>query len=280
MKIYDFAAREIKKNISYINRYAKQILKDSDPEAVHNFRVFVRRLRSFLQTLAPLYPKVYIKSLQQELKKIANTTSQLRDLEVMLSILQSLTISEQNQSEFQKWTASIESQEGMERNLIKDKLKDPSFLFPLEQLKALLLLPVSGKNNIWVEDFARSLLSKKKQTWLDRKRKIDRYLEDEIWLHDLRIESKKMRYTIEFYSQFLPLDFQNTGKAAKKMQSTLGDVHDCDFILFRMSHDLTLSDKLKNEVREKILQNREGYINKLRRKKSTAEIIIPGSDTV
>lgn len=280
MKIYDFTAREIKKNISYINRYAKQILKDSDPEAVHNFRVFVRRLRSFLQTLGPLYPKVYIKSLQQELKKIANTTSQLRDLEVMLGILQSLTISEQNQAEFQKWMISIETQEGMERNLIKDKLKDPSFLFPLEQLKALLLLPVSEKDNIWVEDFSRSLLSKKKQTWLDRKRKIDRYLEDEIWLHDLRIESKKMRYTIEFYSQFLPLDFQNTGKAAKKMQSTLGDVHDCDFILFRMNHDLTLSDKLKNEVREKILQNRQSYINKLRRKKSTAEIIIPGSDTV
>ena len=53
------------------------------PDAVHQYRVAARRLRSVLQAFEPLVDEVWARSLRAELGWIASVLSQARDREVL-----------------------------------------------------------------------------------------------------------------------------------------------------------------------------------------------------
>ncbi len=48
--------------------------------------------------------------------------------------------------------------------------------------------------------------------------------------HDMRIAAKRLRYVLEIFSQCLGEEANAARRAAKQLQSTLGDLHDCDLM--------------------------------------------------
>ena len=50
-------------------------------------------------------------------------------------------------------------------------------------------------------------------------------------LHDLRIATKRVRYTLEVFAEFLPLESQNFVKDLTRLQDELGALHDSEVML-------------------------------------------------
>ena len=46
--------------------------------------------------------------------------------------------------------------------------------------------------------------------------------------HDMRIAAKRMRYTMELFSDFYEKEFKEFIRIIKRLQELLGDLHDCD----------------------------------------------------
>jgi CHAD domain-containing protein len=47
-------------------------------------------------------------------------------------------------------------------------------------------------------------------------------------LHDMRIAAKRLRYALELFNQCWDRSLQTYAKNAARMQTALGEVHDCD----------------------------------------------------
>jgi CHAD domain-containing protein len=52
--------------------------------------------------------------------------------------------------------------------------------------------------------------------------------------HDLRIAAKRLRYVLEIFAPCLGGEARVARDAAKRLQSVLGDVHDCDLMLAKV----------------------------------------------
>src|SRR4051794_38610615 len=59
----------------------------ADPEAIHDFRVAIRRLRSVLRPVRPVYGRRRMRALAEGLKRVADATGTLRDEEVLRETL-------------------------------------------------------------------------------------------------------------------------------------------------------------------------------------------------
>jgi len=49
--------------------------------------------------------------------------------------------------------------------------------------------------------------------------------------HDMRIAAKRLRYLLEIFAGCVGEEAEEARRAAKRLQSTLGDLHDCDLML-------------------------------------------------
>lgn len=52
--------------------------------------------------------------------------------------------------------------------------------------------------------------------------------------HDLRIAAKRLRYVLEIFAPCLGGEAKAARDAAKRLQSVLGDLHDCDLMLAKV----------------------------------------------
>lgn len=52
--------------------------------------------------------------------------------------------------------------------------------------------------------------------------------------HDLRIAAKRLRYALEIFAPCLGEEAEAARRAAKRLRSVLGDLHDCDLMLARV----------------------------------------------
>ena len=52
--------------------------------------------------------------------------------------------------------------------------------------------------------------------------------------HDMRIAAKRLRYVLEIFAPCLGEEADTARGAAKRLQSVLGDLHDCDLMLTKV----------------------------------------------
>jgi CHAD domain-containing protein len=69
--------------------------------------------------------------------------------------------------------------------------------------------------------------------------------------HDMRIAAKRLRYLLEIFEPCLGEEAKAARRAAKQLQSTLGDLHDCDLMLPKVEHIPSLAGLLR-ERRERL----------------------------
>lgn len=54
--------------------------------------------------------------------------------------------------------------------------------------------------------------------------------------HEMRIAGKRLRYVLEIFAPCLASEAKAARDAAKRLQSVLGDLHDCDLMLAKVEH--------------------------------------------
>ncbi len=241
----------------------KAALDFSNPEGVHDMRVASRRVRSALRDFAPHLRKTKIAASTKHLREIADTLGVVRDYDVAIIALEKL----------QK-KANPEISSGLQRIIDDQKAKlDPARkelvqalnYKKLSQLKrsfrhaivdsivsqAATKQPASGttvKSGPSYKVYARSTLLKRLKDLealspsLYKPQKVKP-------LHEMRIAAKRLRYAIELFAACWGDQLGVFSRQVAQMQSSLGELHDCDLWIEHFGKQLSrLKKKASSEL--------------------------------
>lgn len=265
----DWASLAIKKHFQKVIKHEADVLKDRNPEDLHQMRVGMRRLRSAITGFAPVIdlPKP---AQEKKIGKIARRLGTLRDLDVLREALQNRYkpalpseeqkslkaalehLDKQRQQALEQVKETLEHDEYQSlKQSLKKWLKEPSYQeiaqMPIQEVLPDLLLP----------ELSKLLLH---PGWLVgtevKKGEIDivKHLEPEMVeqqlaaqgaaLHSLRKETKRIRYQMEVFSEFYGESYAAYLKDVKAIQENLGQMQD-SFVLAEFLTDV-LHSKIKN----------------------------------
>ena len=232
-----------------------KVIKDKDPEKLHQMRVGVRRLRSTINALEialDLPPTITDKNLG----KIGRTLGKLRDLDVLMAELndnyrpqlpkkeqQSLdevlvSLHKQRKHKLQQVRKTLKGQFYLDfKQELSDWLSKPmyqpigdldlKFVLPdllLPQVSLLLLHPG------WLVGVKPETIKTGNEiqtTPMSDTKAVEKLLNrQETILHDLRKVVKKARYNLELFTQFYDVKYQDYVRQIEQVQEVLGDIQD------------------------------------------------------
>lgn len=217
-----------------------------DDEAVHDFRVALRRLRTLLRPARRVFGKKRLRSIADGLREFASATGALRDEEVLRETLAALELDGDARAAVDAWLSQQAQREQEAR----------------AQVRALLLRDRSGKKGAR-DDAGRKALRlsphldrlerrvRRRKARKQRAEKLARRTvadalggvralatrdpEDSAAMHALRIRCKRLRYSAEAFAPLLGERAERTAKSASRLQRRLGQLHDLDEAIARMS---------------------------------------------
>ncbi len=205
-----------------------------DIEYVHEMRVATRRLRAAMRTFAKAV-KGGFQAERAELRALADAFGAARDCDVLLDFLGRYRQSapEAHRPLLDRLIRSEKSRRRRHyRRLLATYRSEPCTAF-LEGLYRKLRLPAGSRGGI-VPDGSRgfrplrSEAPRRLRNELARATAFGRRLErlSSEQRHQLRIQCKRLRYTVEFFAEIYPPELSRLIAAMVKMQDLLGEAHD------------------------------------------------------
>lgn len=209
-----------------------------DPDALHDFRVAVRRLRSTIRA----YPDALGGSIgrrdRRRLAEIAQATGDARDLEVHVAWADEHAgrLEGGAQTSIRALGDDLRRRQGKAQDAVRRVVKD----FPRERWRLARRLrfyrvevdidaPVGGVRMASV--FGRVALDLAAR--LEERLAKVRTIEDQDPAHRARIAAKRLRYLVEPFARELP-GAPEVVRPLKRLQDLLGDMHDADVLLARL----------------------------------------------
>lgn len=268
----DWAYLAIKKHFKHILKYEADVLNDTDPEALHQMRVGMRRLRTAIHGFSPALSLP--KSAQEEkVAKIARKLGELRDLDVLQEMLKNqallptkeqnilkkvlVDLGKQRQKTLEKVQAILKDQQYQKlTDAFQDWLEKPTYgelseISIYEVLPDLLLPAISNLflHPAWLVgvNLEQGIIKNISELDAEQLGKLLSIHGDSV--HSLRKQAKRVRYQMELFTDFYDFNYKNYLKDIKEVQGLLGEIQD-SFVLteFLGALDLELHDKLPNLV--------------------------------
>ncbi|MEM7029445.1 MAG: CHAD domain-containing protein [Chloroflexota bacterium] len=221
--------------LQIIKRNEFGIKQDIDTEFLHDFRVAIRRKRSALAQIKGVFPEETVQQFKQDLSYIGKLTGELRDLDVYLLAEASYKdmLPPQLQTEIEPLFAYLKRKRAAALKRVSKDLNGQKYADILQTWEDFLNEPKrqtptapNAKQPIIV--IARHRIYRKYGQIIKEGQRIlqDVNMVDEE-LHDLRIECKKLRYLLEFFSNLFPKKALTLlTKQLKVLQNNLGDFND------------------------------------------------------
>lgn len=265
----DWALLAIQKHFQKVLNREASVLKDRDPEDLHQMRVGMRRLRSAIAGFAPAIdlPKP---AQEQKIGKVARKLGNLRDLDVLQETLQShyqpalpseeqailesalAYLSKQRQKALIQVKKTLEKQRYYTlKQSLQEWLQHPHYQeiaqMPISVVLPDLLLPEVSRLLLhpgWLVGTQRrgeeiTLLKELKPEQVHQK-----LVEQGPLLHSLRKQAKRTRYQMEVFKEFYSESYENYLQDVKTIQEILGHIQD-GFVLAEFLES-ALKSKLKN----------------------------------
>lgn len=201
-------------------RNAELLATTGDAEALHQARVGLRQLRSAFVIFRPAVADERFAHLRDELRWLAATTTEARDLDTMLARFERpplpLTAARARACARAAKALSSARADRLQRDLI-EWLADGVWL----EVRDAARQPAAA--------FAAAALDRLRRKLRKKGRHLRRLGDDA--LHETRIAAKKLRYAAEFFSGLFPSDKarereRRFTKAVRSLQETLGELHD------------------------------------------------------
>jgi CHAD domain-containing protein len=188
-----------------------------DPEALHQVRVGLRRLRSSLQAYRGLLPEKKRKRFGREVRKLVRPLGEARDLDVFGAWL------EANAAPAAGVAASMKARRTEAQRDVQRTLSSKAWRRALADIGVL-----SGHAEAQVTpglEFARDSIDRAHRKAMKHARRMD--WSDDTDRHELRVKLKRLRYSCEFLGPLFP------GRAAgdwladlKRLQDLFGELND------------------------------------------------------
>jgi len=229
----DSAVRQV-----LVNRRA--VLESDDPEAAHQLRIGLRRLRAALRVLSPLAGRSPLHAFERSARDIGRCVGSLRDADVLISGIHApVEGTATDKTGFDELHEALVRNREARRDEVRQVLSGPQWV----KLQLYLTLwprtleEADGLNKP-IAKYAREVLAK---AW-KKPAKLGRHLDslDSAQRHDMRKALKKLRYQAEFMA---PLFDKRDGKEFIHQLKALQDV-------FGYLNDVRMAPRLTEIQRE------------------------------
>lgn len=209
------------------------MLAHSDPEFLHQFRVALRRMNTLLRVFKPLLPAGFAQTWSADLKAIASSTGEARDLDVMLDTVLRPMLASGDKVRAKPVKRAIAACE---------TARDAAALGPTRRLDGHTLLRFSRELSLLDSqaddgDFARFA----EQRLGDLHRRAMKRFQQVVRshraadAHRLRIALKHLRYACEFFAElFDEVEMNQYAREVAGLQDDFGFVNDLYVALARL----------------------------------------------
>ncbi|MDM5271940.1 CHAD domain-containing protein [Sulfurovum sp. zt1-1] len=214
-----------------IKQYQTALQNDAkDIEALHQFRIHVRKLRALLQEFKPFFDPQWMKVHKKVLAKFMEQTNAKRDNDVALADIDTFEnkLSPKNKKSLEKLKKSLQKKE----EKLETKLSTFMSGEPLSN-ELLKLSQNSIIHNFYQESanqplilVAISIINQRIQDIITEGKNL-KEKSNKLAYHKLRIQFKKLRYLFELLSPIIPQDkLDDALSHLKKLQTILGEIND------------------------------------------------------
>jgi len=211
---------------------AAGVLENEDVEFLHDLRVANRRTRTALSQTRGVLPSSVMDSFPPEFKWLGDVTGPCRDLDVML--LEMGRYRHQSQADegaLSPLREFLREKRLLQHGLVRAALLSERFRYLIENWG--LFLDTGGEEEVWpplasspiIKVAGPRILKAYRKMW---KRGTGIEIEPPVTLlHQLRIDGKKLRYLLEFFSDLFPgTTVPQLIRELKQVQDILGDFND------------------------------------------------------
>ncbi len=225
VRIYRFLLAVIRKN-------EQGVLDDIDSEFLHDLRVAVRRTRSAMTLMKGVLAPEIERRFKEDFKYIGAITGPVRDLDVYLLSRDSYRekLPERLRPGLDIFFDDLAGRRRREQRKMVRAMRGPRYRRILDEWETVLSpdaeTMAGEKGAVLIGDLAGKIIHKRFRKVLRDGKKIHAATLD-AELHRLRIECKKLRYSLEFFSSLYdPKQMGQFIRQLKMLQDNLGDFND------------------------------------------------------
>lgn len=205
-----------------------------DIEALHDMRVASRRLRAAFEVFNPAFEPGALKYYLKGLRATGRALGQVRDLDVFMEKASAYleTLEADHQHDLDLLLKAWENQRSEARIQMLEYLDSPAYDEFIHKFNIFLHTPGAGVRSAVVDQPIPTLVCELAPvliyTRFSEVRAFDAFLAEATieQLHALRIEFKKLRYTVEYFREVLGKSAQDVITDIKRVQDHLGDLND------------------------------------------------------
>jgi CHAD domain-containing protein len=214
----------LRRQLAEIERTDPILRGVSDDEAVHDFRVAVRRSRAILRVTRELFDEEWLSSLRAELKWLGGELAPLRDLDVLIAHLR-----DDGDRDFIPITKALTAERRSARARVTQALASERYLVLLDELAVAVNHPPVRSVDVSLQKLAAGEFVRLRR----RVAALGRQPTDRA-LHRVRIAAKRARYAAELAEPLTGKRARKFVKAAKGFQDVAGAHQDAVFAAERI----------------------------------------------
>jgi CHAD domain-containing protein len=215
--------------------YEGRILRDPDPDTVHDMRVAARRLRALLRIFRKAFDRDGLRAQVAMLSGLIRSLGRVRDCDIIVNNLETLrhVLAEDSQ-------AALDDLVGRQRALrdahsaalrqevraLRDGKARKEFLAFVES--PMVDTPVLRRG---LKENAERLLPVLLKEMTSYRREVVAHPERTALLHEMRIAARPLRYFMEAIEPAFGKPFSKRLKELKDFLDIAGEVHDCDMMI-------------------------------------------------
>lgn len=260
-----FAYSALKKHFKKFVKYEAEVLQDKDPEALHQMRVGMRRLRTTLQVFGFVVqlPKAASDRTVREISHILGAVRDLDVLEAELKAQQQADLPKSEQAHLETLLKKMHKRRKQDFDALKRTLKGkkyqdlkaafeawvekpryaPLASMPISQVLPDLLLPLVSEILLHPAWLVSTTFENGKATVHSvHPEAIGEFLsQNSVVLHDLRKQMKRVRYQTELFVDFYDGDYAAQVEEFKLIQEVLGQIQDSAVLQEYLANELETS---------------------------------------
>lgn len=222
----------LRKQSAVLEREGLRLGKAHTPAAVHEMRIATRKLRAVLKAFKSLLHEPERTRLATELRWLADTLGELRDLDVYAENLDGYLrgLPDADREAARAHLEDLKQGRDLARHNVDKALRSARYRELAARLEAFAsIAPSPAELRRWgsftICDGVDAYLRKSLRRVHKRARRLGAHPPAEA-LHALRIEGKKYRYLLEFFEPLYRKELKKPLKGVRKLHGALGDHQD------------------------------------------------------
>jgi CHAD domain-containing protein len=243
--VLQFASAQVTGRLEKLSAQVKIARRGCDADAIHDLRVAIRRLLQTLTNLQAWFVRSRVREICRQLTKLLDLAGAVRDCDIASDLLAKWRALDDN---FQRALAT--RRQAAERRLLTT-LRQWIIRKRVAQWRTELAAiepPAQHENLSWDEVARLELPGLAKKFFRSAKRAEATASAGD--LHRLRLEAKKLRYSLELFASAYPSTVEDRIRGLHEIQMVLGKISDVRTVR-RMARELGGGRKLAQELRRK-----------------------------